>query len=360
MNEQMVIRPVREEDLKELLSLAEAAAGALTNLPNDPEFLRERAGESIHSFDPRVRRAGDHRYLFVLEDSAAGRLAGISGIISKIGGFQPWYSYQIRRERHAFEPLGIDHEVTALCPQADYNGPSEICCLFLRREYRKGGLGRLLSLSRFHFMAEFSRRFDREVIAELRGVTDDSGHSPFWDAVGRKFFQMDFARADALSGLQDNEFIARLLPKHPLYAALLQAEAREVIGRPHREAEPALKMLLSEGFRFSNEVDIFDAGPLVVAELGNVRTVRDRRKAPVIEVAPKVEGDLYLLSNLRLDFRAAIASLGFNADGSLIVPESAAAKLEVKQGDLIAFSPLRPPHAGPDETVHSMAAPYRA
>jgi arginine N-succinyltransferase len=208
MNHRAVIRPLEENDLDDFIELAESAGGGLTNLPRDPDFLRGRLDESLRAFDPRVRRAGDHRYLFALEDVEQHKLAGVSGIISKIGGFQPWYSYEIRRERFVFEPLRIDHEIEVLYPEADYNGPSELFSLFLRPEYRKGGLGRLLSLSRFHFMAELSRRFDREVIAELRGVTDDEGRSPFWEAVGRHFFQIDFRQADFLSGLEDKEFIA--------------------------------------------------------------------------------------------------------------------------------------------------------
>jgi arginine N-succinyltransferase len=32
-------------------------------------------------------------------------------------------------------------------------------------------------------MAEFSARFEKKVISELRGVSDENGKSPFWECM---------------------------------------------------------------------------------------------------------------------------------------------------------------------------------
>jgi arginine N-succinyltransferase len=63
------------------------------------------------------------------------------------------------------------------------------------------------------------------------------------------------------------------MPKFPIYLDLLPAEAQACIGRPHDTSAIAMKMLLDEGFRFENYVDVFDAGPQVFAPLSEIKTV---------------------------------------------------------------------------------------
>lgn len=341
MRPKYVIRPVREEDFDAFLELAVLTGGELTNIPGDPDVVRWRLEESARSFDLREARPGSHRYLFLLEDTDTHEIAGTCGIISKVGGFQPFYTYELQREKFSYPPLGIEHEVEVLSPKLNYNGPSEICCLFLRPEFRRSGLGKLLSLSRFHFMGAFPGRFDKDVLAELRGVTENRS-SPFWEGVARHFFQMDFRKADYLSGLEDKDFIRELMPKHPLYRRLLPPEAAAVIGRPHRDAEPAMKMLLAEGFRYSGQVDIFDAGPIVQAEWGEVRTVRERRQDRIARLADDLPGaEPFLLSNGRLDFRACVGGVMMDEGGGVVIGRETATILRLEEGDAVAFSPLR-------------------
>ncbi len=47
-------------------------------------------------------------------------------------------------------------------------------------------------------MAEHIERFNHTVIAEMRGVSDDKGSSPFWQWLEEHFFSMDFPTADYL------------------------------------------------------------------------------------------------------------------------------------------------------------------
>lgn len=67
-------------------------------------------------------------------------------------------------------------------------GSSELCTLFLDPEWRKEGNGYLLSKSRFMFMAAFRDKFNDKVVAEMRGVIDEHGYSPFWQSLGKRFF----------------------------------------------------------------------------------------------------------------------------------------------------------------------------
>jgi len=338
-----VFRPIRENDLPGLAALARSTGGGLTTLPANDEFLANRIHDAQQAFSPRVGKPGAEYYLFVLEDTATGGIVGTSGIAARVGGFDPWYSYEIRHERFVHRPLKIDKEIAVLHLKAEHRGPSEVCSLFLRSDCRRGGAGRLLSLARFLFIAAFRARFTASVIAEMRGYIDQTGRSPFWEAVGRKFFEHDFYTADVLSGLGEKEFIADLMPRHPLYVPLLPPEVQAVLGRVHHDTEPALALLVSEGFAPMNEIDIFDAGPLVSAPIDDIRTIRQSRHAVIHALAPTPAATAapLLLANGALDFRACLGEFTTHDDDSVTLAPELAATLRVGVGDTLWFAPLR-------------------
>ncbi|MEW6582993.1 MAG: arginine N-succinyltransferase [Actinomycetota bacterium] len=336
-----MVRPVREDDLGALLTLAGSLEAPLTTLPSHAGNLEARVETSLRSFDPRIRTPGPEYYMFVLEDAAGGRVLGTCALMGRVGGFDPSYTYEVRRERSRHEPLGIrtDHEVLHL--RREHKGPSEIGGLALHPDGRARGLGRLLSLSRFLFVHAHPQRFADRVIAELRGRVDAQGRSPFWEAVGRHFFQRDLAEADLLSGLGDKQFIEDLMPRHPIYTCLLPEEARQAIGRVHRETEPARALLDGEGFTELGEVDIFDAGPVLTAATAEIRTIRAARRAPVARLLPDPpQAPPVLLANGALDFRACIAPAPEGGDGVDLWARTARL-LGVAEGDEVTTAPLR-------------------
>ncbi len=58
---------------------------------------------------------------------------------------------------------------------------------------------------------------------------------------------MEFRDADEFNSVNGNQFIADLMPKSPVYVALLSEAAQAVIGRPHDRGVPAMKMLDRRG-----------------------------------------------------------------------------------------------------------------
>ena len=154
-----------------------------------------------------------------------------------------------------------------------------LCTLFLNPDFRGGGNGTLLSKSRFLFMAEHRERFNERGIAEMRGWSDEQGHSPFWEALGRKFFDMEYARADHLTAVSTKAFIAELMPRYPVYTTLLPEEAQRVIGMVHPNTEPALRMLKAEGFRYQGYVDMFDGGAAVDVLFEDIKAIKRSRVA---------------------------------------------------------------------------------
>ena len=220
----LVVRPVGFEDVDRLYELATRAEFGLTNLPRDRKFLEQRVRDSMRGFE---KVAGEEprgeAYFFVMEDLESGKVVGTSGIVSKVGGFLPFYSYRIETKVHDSQMLGLRKEIKTLHLVMDHDGPCEIGGLFLHPEFRSGGNGRALSLVRFLFIAEYPDFFDSEVIAEMRGVIDERGRSAFWDAVGKRFFDLEFPKADYLSVI-NKEFIGDLMPRHPIYIPMLPRE----------------------------------------------------------------------------------------------------------------------------------------
>ena len=355
----MIIRPCAARDLDALLALAESASVGLTTLPADRGLLEERVRASEHAFARKVLRPAGETYLFVMENLLTGKILGTCGILSRVGGFEPFYSYSLETAVHASPQLGVSREMSTLHVKADHKGPSEIGTLFVHPDGRGGGNGRLLSLSRFLFMAAFPERFAEFVLAEMRGVVDAVGHSPFWEAVGRHFFDIEFAEADMQSAT-DKQFIADLMPKHPIYIPMLPPEVQAVIGKVHPETVPAVRLLEQEGFAFANAVDIFDGGPMYRARVREVRTVRTSRVVTVARVVPQCATETPLLvSNERLDFRVCQGVLDVGEDGQAAMPRDVALALGVRLGDAVRFVEARP-RAETGSTVQQDAAAARA
>jgi arginine N-succinyltransferase len=281
------VRAARGADVDALYSLAEITGGGFTNLPANRDSLAQRLAWSDASYARTIEAPDDELYLLMLEQASTGRIGGCAMVFSRIGAKWPFYSYKISTMSQTSRELGRTFAMDSLNLVTDHDGASEVGGLFLHPGLRSGGLGRLLARSRYLFIAQHRARFGDRMLAELRGVIDDEGNSPFWDALGRKFFGMPFTEADSFNAAHGSQFIADLMPKQPVYTALLPDSARSVIGQPHDKGRAALAMLESEGFTYDNYVDIFDGGPTVTARTDQIRTVRDARLAIVSRLSPR-------------------------------------------------------------------------
>jgi arginine N-succinyltransferase len=272
-------------------------------------------------------------YLLLLEEVATGRIGGTGMVFSRVGAEWPFYSYKISTLTQTSKELGRTLRIQFLSLTSDFDGASEVGGLFLHPDLRTGGLGRLLARARYLFIARHRARFGDRVIAELRGVMDDAGHSPFWDALGRKFFDMRFPEADAFNAIHGNQFIADLMPKHPIYTDLLSEAARAAIGQPHSSGRAALAMLQAEGFSFDNYVDIFDGGPTVSARVDDLKSIRSAREAEIAALADAIDAPLQLVASGQLHgFQAFVAPL---ADGGRCLPAAIAEPLGIAPGTRI-------------------------
>ena len=340
----VLIRPVIAADLDQLEALAALTGVGLTTLPQNRQYLANRIRHSQRAIESIPDKPGGESYLFVMEDLATRKIIGTSGIVSKVGGFEPFYSYAIEKTRFHSDVISVNKEVPLLKLHEQHDGPAEIGTLFLHPDFRHGGNGRLLQLVRFLFMAEHPDAFEKTVVSEMRGMSDEQGHSPFWDAIGRHFFDIDFRRADYLS-IVNKRFIADLMPRHPIYIPLLPAEAQQVIGVPHEQSKAAVKNLEAEGFRFANQVDIFDAGPVYSCEREKIRTIRESRCGVVKEIDEKVESERMIIATSGKEFRAVQGQVQVCDDGVRLSGEIADA-LEIQVGRSVRFATITSPSPG--------------
>jgi arginine N-succinyltransferase len=333
----LVVRPIKKDDYQSLYVCAEESGHGFTSLPVNEELLTNRIDHSVASFEKTgVIEPGDEGYLMVGFDSETGEVAGTTGIEASIGWDVPFYTYHISKVVHASAKLGVNNVVKLLTFGNNYTGCSEICTLFLRPTFRGGLNGRLMSKCRFLMMAEHPERFSKVIFAEMRGVSDADGNSPFWQWLQEHFFSIDFTLADYLTGIGKKGFIADLMPKLPIYVNLLSPEAQAVIGKVHQNTVPALKLLENEGFVCRDYVDIFDAGATVECDLRNVHSVRESFRA-LVQVQEHSSSQDYLMINTSFEnFRATAAKAAYDqASGSVILSQQVADALNVTNGDYV-------------------------
>lgn len=339
-----IIRPITAADFSALHDIAVESGIGFTSLPVNDELLQRKIRRAETSFTKSVTEPGDESYLFVMEDTDTGEVVGTTGIEAAVGVDDAFYHYHLSKVVHASRELKIHNTVEILTFCNDYTGVTEICTLFLREQARGGITGRFLSKVRFLFMMEHRERFAETVIAEMRGVSDENGRSPFWEWLEEHFFSMDFPTADYLTGIGNKVFIAELMPKYPIYVSLLSKEAQAVIGQVHRKTRPALQMLQEEGFSCRGYVDIFDGGPTVEANLSHIRTAQASRKLPVIiDDAAAANGQTcYIINTSVENFRAVATEMAVNEEQQVaVLSQATATALNISEGDAIRFAPVK-------------------
>lgn len=352
----MIIRYIEPKDVNDLYLLAQKAGFGLTSLQPNIEKLAARIDRACKTVAGELPKA-DQVYLFVLEDTELNKVVGVCGIEVALGLKEPWYNFHVGTQVHASEPLSVYKALPTLYLSNDHTNCSELCTLFLDPDYRLNKNGKFLSKVRFLFLSAFRQYFEETIVAEMRGYSDANGQSPFWNAVGHKFFDIEFTKADYLSGVGQKAFIAELMPRHPLYVDMLPDDAKAAIGIVHPNTRPAYNLLLEEGLRYKGYVDIFDGGATLQADIENLRAIKESQSVVVQIEQPEniaVGDEPYIVANDDYENYRAILVYSKPHQKILQLTQEQAEQLNAENGCLVRVLSVQAKHFSNPKAVNKL------
>ncbi|NQZ32024.1 MAG: arginine N-succinyltransferase [Oceanospirillaceae bacterium] len=338
----LVLRPVRFTDLPAIEHLAVTAGNRLTTLPNNRDHLAELINNTEKSLRQSKNTPTAQSYHFVLEDSDSLEIHGISGIEANVGSNGPFYSFRCDSLEHQSAELQIENTIDTLTLCRDNEGASRLCTFFLASDELPDYALKLLSLSRLMFIGQQPLRFNEKLILELQGVINEHHQSPFWQALGQHFFNMDFHRANYLTGINAKGFIADLMPRHPVYVPLLEKSAQQSMGLVRPDMQKVASLLESQGFSQCGYISIFDGGPTLEADTAQVATIQQQYSQTLViddRGQTSTHSEFLVSNNALQDYRCIHAQL--NAS-DVYLNESQATQLNLTAGDTMYLLALTP------------------
>lgn len=339
-----LVRPAQPGDLNDILDLAGGLGPRLSStLPRKDQALAEKIEQSVRAFEAIDKPDGSLRFLFVLEDTDSGRVRGVAGVDSRAGHGQPFYNYRKDALIHASHELGVSRRVEVLYPSHALTDHTLLCAFTIDPELRGTEAFELLSRARMLFIASHRSLFTDQAVVEIQGVQTENGEVPFWDSLGRHFFNMDFETADQHSGALSKTFIAELMPPNPVYVSLLSAQAEAALGQAHDKTQATYELLQREGFRAGAYLDIFDAGPVLEARTDSLKTIASSLVGTLhgtLYDTPSEGGELYLIcGGSQARFRCTLAPMAETLTGEIKVPVKTWHCLGLDAGAPVRVSP---------------------
>lgn len=187
-------------------------------------------------------------------------------LVPRLGLTLPRYHFHVGRVVHAAQELGLFRVQTTLLLGNDHTGQSELtglrCAPGLAAAAQTAALQRLIEAA-CGLMREHPQDFGDTLVAELPGWRDAAGASPFWQALGARFYAGDPAEAQARLGDGWRSHLAALLPRQTIYLSFLGTAAEASLARADDGALPALAALRAAGFQPPAHVRIDDGGPVL-------------------------------------------------------------------------------------------------
>ncbi len=327
------MRIARADDLQTLYEMAKLTGGGFTNLPPDRASLSAKLERTEKALARTSEGIEDELIVMVLENVETRQVRGTCQIYSTVGQNWPFYSYRLGMLTQHSRELGRTFRAQMLSLTTDLEGSVEVGGLFLHPRERAEGLGLLLARSRYLYIRNHRARFGDRVIAELRGVIDEAGGSPFWDGLAGRFFGMSFQEADEFNAVNGNQFIADLMPKTPIYTAMLPDSARAVIGLPHPNGRAAMRMLDTEGFENAGYVDIFDGGPTMVGQVDQLKTIAAARDVTLAATHESGGQKMLIACGQLADYRCTWGLIEEHADGAISLDAGSVKRIGLEIGN---------------------------
>ncbi len=336
-----VVRPAALADIDALEAMAQVSMPGVHTLPRTREKIAASVERSVASFGAHVDIPSEESYLFVLEQRATGAIVGTAAIHASAGSNGTYFSFRNDVIQQVSRDLNISHSVHALTLCSELTAYSQLSGFYVANRAGAGLEAALLSRARLLFAVLAPHRFGDRFFVPLAGVTDKHGHSPFWEALGRKFFKMDFLDAERIiGGARNRTLIVELMPHYPVYVPLLPGDAQAVMGQIHAGGELAFNLLTEEGFEADDYIDIFDGGPILQAHKNTLRSFSGSMVRDVVSAEPGKPADLMVsyavAASNEQSFRAVtVACPAAEALDTIALTQEAQDALMVAPGDSV-------------------------
>ncbi|MGQ3054581.1 MAG: arginine N-succinyltransferase [Roseateles sp.] len=196
-----------------------------------------------------------------LDDGSASLL-----LVPRLGLTLPRYHFRLGRVVHAAAELGLFRVQATLLLGNDHTGSAELAELrtapALSEADQVAALSALIAAAQAQ-LRERPGDFGPALVAELPGWLDAQGRSPFWQALGARFYPGDPGQAEARFGADWRSHLAALLPRQTVYLSFLGEEAERRALAVRDDARAALAALQAAGFQPAVHARIDDGGPVV-------------------------------------------------------------------------------------------------
>jgi arginine N-succinyltransferase len=334
-----VVRPVERADVSALETLAALPMPGVHTLPRTRERLAASVERSIASFAAHVDIPSEESYMFVLEEASTGEIVGTAAIHASAGSNGTYFAFRNDVIQQVSRDLNISHSVHALTLCSELTAYSQLSGFHIRQRDGAGLEAALLSRARLLFAVLAPHRFGDRFFVPLAGRTDSEGQSPFWNALGRKFFKMDFLDAERVTGgTRNRTLIVELMPHYPVYVPLLPGDAQAAMGQIHPSGQLAFNLLAEEGFEADEYIDIFDGGPILLAHKNALRSFAGsmmRRVATTERLAASPDSLVnYAVARNEQQFRAiTVAAPPVETGEAIHLPREAQQALQVEPGE---------------------------
>ena len=312
----MFVRLAKVKDCQQIYDLIKTGDSGMTTLPKSKEEVFERINWSKKSLNKKVKTPGKDSYLFVLKDN--DKIVGISAIYTSVSMNGASVFFKRKKKTVSSKTLKFKKDLDVIQLHTVKEPYTELGTLFLHPDYRGKGRGSLLSLARFKFMALWPERFNKSVVAEIRGKVDKEDNSIFWKYFSRHFFDEDVFNNNEISYI-NNSFITESIPKHPFLVSPLNRSAQRIIGMPNEKALPEFKMMKYQNFTLNGLIDIIDAGPCLECDFDEIKTIKTNKSVKIKSFGLPKKQFSSLISNTDLKgFRVTRSYFSLDSEGASI------------------------------------------
>ncbi len=326
------VRYVVAEDLKDIIELMRPPLLELEKTNSYKQLMEDKLEHALVSMQLNISSPEKEFYALALEDTDTHKIVGLATMNSLAGHDFTFYTYKVTRIKKFSHDLAIFKELELLFLSNDYEGYSELYSFYLAPEYRGHHFGKALALARLLFIANAPERFASNIICPLRGLADSNNIPPFWDGLGMVFFNIPYTEAYSLNSLGKKQFIADLVPRHPIYTQLLSEETRAAIGKTHSDSQGTQLILETQGFSYKNHINIFDGGPILECPISNIKAIKNSRIVQVNTIVDTVENGQNYLVTTRFPFYALKTTIQLLSEETISISKETAELLNVEVG----------------------------